>query len=159
MDRFLAGATGLGRLKAEVKSCRTVGLFVGGAAAAAGCWTDFGWLWTDEVDEKGLKSGLLFFFCWTLLLLFCCWTDDDDDDDVKGFFMRRLARRADVRLLLMGVRVRTAGGGGLLCCWMMKGGGLDGADLRERRSLACRRKAEPPALPSVLDRPLPPLLP
>lgn len=53
------------------------------------------------------------------------------DRDGNGFFMRRLALRADARLLLIGVRFMT-GAAGSRC--RAAGAGLDGLDLKERLS-------------------------
>lgn len=63
----------------------------------------------------------------------------------KAFFILRLALRADVLLLLMGVSGTGAGGSTLL----LSGGGDAGAALSDRLSLDCLTNALPDALPSV----------
>ena len=63
----------------------------------------------------------------------------------KAFFILKLALRADVLLLLMGVSGTGVGGS----TERRSGGGDAGAALSERLSFDCRTKALPDALPSV----------
>jgi hypothetical protein len=132
---------GLGRLNADVNNCKTVGLLLVDDDEDV-----------DELVSVGVGVGLCIFNCG------CEATGGWNEADklLKGFFMRRLARKADARLLLIGVNWTAMVGGGAGLAMRGDGGGDVGVRRNDRRSFACRMNALPDVLPKVLAIRLPP---